>query len=148
MRWAGPPSQTTPWENAMPRNETSENPAAETSEAVTTVQQKAVHLTNGYERFVKGLMNVTIQQIELSCHLMEGNIEDFNLLAQAPTPEAFVQAELDVIRRRSERAVGAAQQIGEELHQTWTEMSELATSFATVASPVRPTTSDNTQQAS
>ena len=132
----------------MPSNETYENPAAETSEAAMSVHQNLVHLTNGYERFVKGLMNVTIQQIELSCNLLEGNVEDFNLLAQARTPEAFVQAELDVIRRRSERAFGAAQKIGDELHQTWAEMSELATSFATIATPVRPPPSDNTQQAS
>ena len=89
----------------MPSNETYENPAAETSEAAMNVHQNLVHLTNGYERFVKGLMNVTIQQIELSCNLLEGNVEDFNLLAQARTPEAFVQAELGVIRRRSERAL-------------------------------------------
>ena len=74
----------------MPSNETSENPAAGTSEAATTVQQNLVHLTNGYERFVKGLMNVTIQQIELSRDWMDGNVEDFNLLAQARSPEAFV----------------------------------------------------------
>ena len=54
----------------MPSNETYENPAAETSEAAMNVHQNLVHLTNGYERFVKGLMNVTIHQIELSRDLM------------------------------------------------------------------------------
>ena len=132
----------------MPSNETSENPAAGISEAATTVQQNLVHLTSGYERFVKGLMNVTIQQIELSCNLLEGNVEDFNLLAQARSPEAFVQAELEVIRRCSDRALGAAQKIGDELHQTWREMSEFATSFAGVAAPVRPASSQSTRPAS
>lgn len=132
----------------MPSNEAYENTAAGTSEATAAVQQNLVHLTTGYERFVKGLMNVTIQQIELSCNLMEGNVEDFNLLAQARTPEAFVQAELDVMRRRSERALGAAQKIGDELRQTWTEMSEFATSFATVGTPVPQPPSHTAQLAS
>jgi hypothetical protein len=131
----------------MSISQTSENLAAGTSEAGKAVQQKLVHFTNSYE-LVRSLMNVTIQQIELSRDWMDGNVEDFNLLAQARSPEAFVQAELEVIRRRSDCALGAAQKIGDELHQTWTEMSELATSFATVATPVRHPPSHNTQLAS
>jgi hypothetical protein len=131
----------------MSISQTSENLAAGTSEAGKAVQQKLVHFTNSYE-LVRSLMNVTIQQIELSRDWMDGNVEDFNLLAQARSPEAFVQAELEVIRRCSDRALGAAQKIGDELHQTWREMSELATSFAGVAAPVRPASSQSTRPAS
>jgi hypothetical protein len=64
----------------MSISQTSENLPAGTSEAGKAVQQKLVHFTNSYE-LVRSLMNVTIQQIELSRDWMDGNVEDFNLLA-------------------------------------------------------------------
>jgi hypothetical protein len=127
---------------AMPNDETS-NPAAATSEATATVRRNLAHLASGYERFVNGLTKATIQQVELNCNFMEGYVEDLNLLAQARTPEAFVQAELNVIRRNSERAVEAAQKISDGLHHTWIEMSGLATSFATVETPLRQSPSQS-----
>lgn len=105
---------------------TSENIASGFSEAALLGQQNLVRFSRGYECLMKGLINVAIQQIELSRGLLENGVEDFNLLTQARTPDAFVQAELEVFRRRSERALGAAQKISAELNKTFAEMSEAA----------------------
>ncbi len=109
--------------------QTPESFAGQTLEAATRVQQNFAQFAHAYQRFVKSLMNVAVQQIELSRGIVEGSVEDFDLLAQAHTPEALVQAELEIFRRRSERAIGTAQKTTDELRQTWVEAFEFAQSI-------------------
>jgi Phasin protein len=109
--------------------QTPENFAGQTLEAATRVQQNFAQLAHAYQHFMKGLMNVAAQQIELGKGMMDSGVEDFDLLAQARTPEALVQAELEVFRRRSERAVLTTQKITDELRQTWVEAFELVQSI-------------------
>ena len=78
-------------------------------------------------------MNVAVQQIELGKGMMDSGVEDFDLLAQAHTPEALVQAELEIFRRRSERAIVTTQKITDELRQSWVEAFELVQSIGKVS---------------
>ena len=71
---------------------------------------------------MKGLMSVAVQQIEMTSKgLMAGGMADLELLTDARSPGAFVQAELEIFRRRSERAASAARQIAVELNRTFAE---------------------------
>jgi hypothetical protein len=105
------------------------------NEAAAMAQQNLEQLTRASERFMKGVVNAAVQQIELSRGLIQGGMEDLSLLAQARTPETFVQAELDVFRRRSERMIEAMQKVSDELRQTWGEAFELAKPAAQAARP-------------
>ncbi len=108
---------------------TSMSPGTAAMDAARVAQQNFFQMSGGYERLTRGLAQIAMEQIALSRRLLEGSLEDFNLLAQARSPEAFMRAEMEVFRRRSERAMGAAQQIGEELREAWTELSGFAQSF-------------------
>jgi hypothetical protein len=109
--------------------QTPESFAGQTLEATTRVRRNFAQLTHASQHFMKGLMNVAVQQIELGKGMMDSGVEDFDLLAQARTPEAVVQAELEVFRRRSERAIVTAQKITDELRQSWVEAFELVQSI-------------------
>jgi hypothetical protein len=80
---------------------------------------------------MKGLMNVAMQQIELGQGLLEGSVEDLSLLTTARTPDAFVQAEFEVLRRSSQRALGVAQKLSSELNRTWSEVALAGNETAT-----------------
>lgn len=84
-------------------------------------------LTQGYETLMKGMMNVVLRQIELTSGLLEGGMDDLNLLTQAKSPDTFIQAELEVLRRQSERMITAAQKFSQEVNQTWSQASETLT---------------------
>jgi Phasin protein len=109
--------------------QTPESFAGHTLDAATRVQQNFSQFTHAYQRFMKSLMNVTVQQIELSRGMMEGSIEDFDLLGRACTPDALIEAEFDVFRRRSQRAIETTQKVTDELRQTWAEALEFAQSI-------------------
>jgi hypothetical protein len=91
------------------------------SETAALNRENFTRITRGYERVMKGLMNVAVQQIEMTQGLMAGGMADLDLLTEARTPVAFVQAELEIFRRRSERAASAARQITDELNRTFAE---------------------------
>lgn len=97
-----------------------------TSESVAIAQQNYQHLMAASERFMTGVVSATVKQLELSRGLIQGGLEDFDRLSQARTPETFVQAELEVLRRRSERVMNAIQTVSEELARAWGEALEMA----------------------
>jgi hypothetical protein len=78
-----------------------------------------------YERWMKGMMNVTLHQLEATQDWVRGSLEDFDLLTEARSPGALVQAELEIFRRRSRGASGAARKIADELRRTFVESSAL-----------------------
>jgi hypothetical protein len=112
----------------MSASTTSESIGNSIAETALFGQKSLAQLTRSYECWMKGVMNVAMQQIELGRGLLEGSVEDLNLLTQVRTPDAFCQAEFEMLRRRYERAIGVAQKITEELNRTWAEVSEFAQS--------------------
>ncbi len=104
--------------------------AARGASPAETVHQTMVQFADSYERLVKGLTQMATHQVALTRDLLEGGAADLQLLAQARTPEAFLQAELEAFRRRSARAIEAALTMGDELRQTWTGLSEYAKTVA------------------
>jgi hypothetical protein len=78
-----------------------------------------VSLTRGYERVMKSFVEMAARQIDLSSELIRGSLQDLSLLAQAHTPDALVQAELEVLHRESQRALLVLQQLTEQLRQGW-----------------------------
>jgi hypothetical protein len=98
------------------------------SETAALNRENFARMTRGYERVMKGLMNVAVQQIEMTQGLMAGGMADLELLTDARSPGAFVQAELEIFRRRSERAASAARQIAVELNRTFAETYAFARS--------------------
>jgi hypothetical protein len=123
-----------------PQGQTTPPPFAGGPEAAAVVQQNLDNLKAASERFMKGVVKATVQQIELSRGLFEGGMEDFSLLAKAHTPETFVQAELDVFRRRSERVIAAMQTLSDELRKTWGEAFEAAEAAKPAAKSATPDT--------
>lgn len=95
------------------------------AEAANFGQENFARLSRGYECLMKGMINVAAQQAELGRGLMQAGMEDFGLLAQAKSPEAFLQAEMEIFRRGSERAFDATRKLGLELNKTLTEASGL-----------------------
>lgn len=88
-------------------------------------QENFTRLTRGYECLMKGMINVAAQQAEFGRGMMQAGMEDFGLLTQAKSPEAFFQAEMEIIRRGSERAFDATRKLGTELNKTFAESSWL-----------------------
>lgn len=84
-------------------------------------QDNLLHFTRGCETFTKNLFNVAAQQIELTRDLIEGSLADYSLLANARTPEAMLHAEVELFRRGSERAFGAATKITDAMQQVFTD---------------------------
>lgn len=83
--------------------------------------QNLTRLVHGFELFMEGLMNVTIHQIEVSQSLVTGGLADLDLLARARSPTAFVEAEIEIMRRRSERFTKAVRMIVEDVNRSWVE---------------------------
>ncbi len=110
----------------MSTNQPTETPATFNLEAAKIAQQNFERLAGVSAQYVKGLAGIAAAQFELSRELMDGGVGDFNLLAQARTPEAFVEAELEVFRRRSERAAGAVKKISDQISGAWAEALEFA----------------------
>lgn len=67
--------------------------------------------SRNYERFVRDMIDITTQQVELTRDMIEAGTEDMALLSQAHTPDALLRAEMEVFRKRSERAFNAAMKI-------------------------------------
>lgn len=105
----------------MSTSVTSENSSSQPAgAAIPGISQ----ITRGYESLMKGLMSVVMRQIELSSGLLEGGLEDLDLLTKAHTPDEFIKAELEVLRRQSERAIAAAQKLSAEVNRTWSDASQ------------------------
>ncbi|MDB5479965.1 MAG: hypothetical protein JWO83_1018 [Caulobacteraceae bacterium] len=110
----------------MAKDRTSESMARSAADGAAMAQQNYQNLVTASERFMTGVVNAAVKQLELSRGLIQGGLEDFDHLSQARTPETFVQAELEVLRRRSERVMNAMQTLTEELTRAWGEALELA----------------------
>jgi hypothetical protein len=103
---------------------------SETQSLKDRMAETTANYALSYEKFVKGMMAIAVQQLELTRGLMEGGMEDLNLLAKARTPDAFVEAELAILRRRAERTIGAVHSVAEEMRQIWTDTLETASGKA------------------
>jgi hypothetical protein len=114
-----------------------QTPPAGAAEPAAMAQANLQQLTEASERFMKGVVDASVRQIELSRSLIEGGLEDFQLLALARTPEALVHAEFDVLRRRSERMISAMQKASDDLTQTWSKAIEMTQSSASAAAAKR-----------
>jgi hypothetical protein len=110
----------------MAKDRTSDSMARSAADGVAMAQQNYQNLVTASERFMTGAVNAAVKQLELSRGLIQGGLEDFDRLSQARTPETFVQAELEVLRRRSERVMNAMQTLSEEMARAWGEALELA----------------------
>jgi hypothetical protein len=110
----------------MAKDRTSDSMARSAADGVAMAQQNYQKLVTASERFMTGAVNAAVKQLELSRGLIQGGMEDFDRLTQARTPETFVQAELEVLRRRSERVMNAMQVLSEEMARAWGEALELA----------------------
>jgi hypothetical protein len=95
-----------------------------TTDSFVTALPGLSQLTRGYESLMKGMMSVVLKQMELGGDLLEGSMADLSLLTQAQSPDKFIEAELEVFRRQSERAIAAAQKFSEEVNRSWSEASE------------------------
>jgi hypothetical protein len=84
-------------------------------------QNSLAQFNRAYERFLEGLMSATIRRIEVSQSLISGGLADLDLLTQARTPSGFIEAELEITRRRSERLAEAIRTSVEDLYRGWIE---------------------------
>jgi len=110
----------------MSATETSTNPQSPVDRLLETArsgQETLNRITRGYETWMMGMMHLAMRQIELGQGILEGSMEDLSLLTAARTPDAFVQAELEVLRRGSGRTLGLAQKISSELNRTWSTIT-------------------------
>lgn len=103
-----------------------QTPAQSAFDAAAVAQQSMTRLADASEKLVQTLTNVVSRQFELGREYMEGNVGDFALLSQARTPEALVEAELEVVRRRSERAIAAVNMVTSEMRQAWIDAFDFA----------------------
>lgn len=106
-------------------------PAPETAapsafDPAAAAEQSFARLSGASEKLVKTLTRIVSRQFELGREYMEGNVADFALLSQAKTPEALVEAEIEVVRRRSERAISAVNTVTTEMRQAWIEAFDFA----------------------
>jgi hypothetical protein len=101
------------------------NPAAPAVDVAAMSQQGLAQFARTSELMMTGFMSASLRQLEFGQQLMRGNLEDFQQLAQARTPEAFVEVEFDVLRRRSERMAAMVQQLSEDLGQVWANTFEV-----------------------
>ena len=76
-------------------------------------------LGRGFEVLMEGMMNVAIRQIELTQSLFIEGCTDLYLLTRANTPAAVIAAEVEIMRRRSQRLTNAAQTMAQDLNQSW-----------------------------
>ena len=84
-------------------------------------QQALARMVRGCELLMESMMNVAIQQIEVTQSLITGEIADLELLTRITTPAALIEVQLEVARRRSERVVNATRRITEEMNRSWAE---------------------------
>jgi hypothetical protein len=103
-----------------------ETPGQPGFDPTAVAEQSFARLSNASEKLVKTLTNIVSRQFELGREYMEGNVGDFTLLSQARTPEALIEAELEVVRRRSERAIAAVNTVTTEMRQAWIETFDFA----------------------
>lgn len=103
-----------------------ESPTATAFDPVAAAEQSFTRLSSASEKLVKTLTTIMSRQFELGREYMEGNVGDFALLSQARTPEALIEAELEVVRRRSERAISAVNTVTTEMRQAWIEAFDFA----------------------
>jgi hypothetical protein len=97
---------------------------------IILVRDHVTQFTLGYGRLVNGLMQAMLTQIDIGRGLMEASVEDFTLLAAARTPDALVQAELEVFRRRSACAIDVAQHLTAQLTRTLSDPASASKSPA------------------
>ncbi len=102
------------------------DPAALSAFDPAAAEQSFARLSGASEKLVKTLTNIVSRQFELGREYMEGSVSDFALLSQARTPEALIEAELEVVRRRSERAIAAVNTVTTEMRQAWIEAFDFA----------------------
>jgi hypothetical protein len=91
--------------------------------------QNLARLVRGCELLMEGLMNVAIQHIEVTQTLIAGEVADLELLTRVATPAALVEAQLEVMRRRSERVITATRKITDEITRSWAETHALVQSY-------------------
>ena len=108
----------------MPDTQSGQVIAVSASEPRRLAQRGFQRVAESYEHLFKGLMSIVAQRLELGRGLAAAAIEDFNLLAGIRTPDAFVQAELELLRRRSERAFNTIQTTADELCQVFALVRE------------------------
>ena len=78
------------------------------------------------ERLFQGFMSMALQQAELGRSLMEDGLTEMRLLTAPRRPEEYMEAELDIMRKRMERMVAGMRRINDEMRTSYFEASELA----------------------
>ena len=78
------------------------------------------------ERLFQGFMNMALQQAELGRSLMEDGLSEMRLLTAPRRPEEYMEAELEIMRKRMERMVTGMRRINDEMRSSYFEASELA----------------------
>lgn len=92
---------------------------ASPSDAMAGMSQGLFTATRSYERLMTGWLATMVRQAEFSRDMMAGACDDIGILAQAHTPQTFVQAELQVMQRRTERMFHGAKRLAEEIGKEW-----------------------------
>lgn len=85
--------------------------------------QNLDRLSRGFEALMEGMMNVSIRQIEVTQSLFTDGLSDLHLLTRATTPVAIIEAELEIMRRASQRLTDMAQNVVQDLNRSWVETS-------------------------
>ena len=78
------------------------------------------------ERLFQGFMSMALQQAELGRSLMEDGLTEMRLLTAPRRPEEYMEAELEIMRKRMDRMISGMRQINDEMRTSYFEASELA----------------------
>ena len=78
------------------------------------------------ERLFQGFMSMALQQAELGRSLMEDGLTEMRLLTAPRRPEEYMEAELEIMRKRMDRMVAGMRRINDEMRTSYFEASELA----------------------
>ncbi len=90
------------------------------------------------ERLFQGFMSMALQQAELGRSLMEDGLTEMRLLTAPRRPEEYMEAELDIMRKRMERMVAGMRRINDEMRTSYFEASELALAGLQAEAPGQP----------
>lgn len=100
--------------------------------------RRMLQVARAGERLCLGLSELALDQLAAAGRLVEAGVDDFNTLAAARSPGALLHAEMDVLRRRSDRAVALMEQFDREWRMVWGEAVDVIQSFGTPLPANRP----------
>lgn len=103
--------------------------------AMALGSRQMMQVARAGERLCLGFAEIAAGQFAFAGRLVEAGVDDFNTLAAARSPEALLHAEMDVLRRQSDRATELMIRFDREWRAVWGEAVEVIQSFGAALPP-------------